>query len=261
MALEEQWEDVYGMIAAAALEDGAQPCISLGHDPISLLCSLTAQQDDGERFDAAVRVAEDAFGRMHVTVSRKGGLLSAGVARRVLDAAEECPEASRLLSDLAQASQAAADMRAFEGMPNAYRRPFADALQHALEGIPGLGIGGASTGLYLLCPCTYIPLSGRTRGFLVSPDGIGIAEEDLTTTARDYLDLLCFLHVEMAESRLPYEDASQLVRAVQEGRTLREGLASRDRSELIARRIRPALERLYPRDLARVDEECRRLEG
>ena len=51
----------------------------------------------------------------------------------------------------------------------------------------------------------------------------------------------------------------QLAGAAQEGRTVREGLVSRDRADLIARRIRPALERLYPRDPERVDEECRRL--
>ena len=63
----------------------------------------------------------------------------------------------------------------------------------------------------------------------------------------------------LTECSLPYVDASQLAGAAQEGRTVREGLVSRDRADLIARRIRPALERLYPRDPERVDEECRRL--
>ena len=260
MTIEEQWEDVYGLIAAASLGDGADASAARVQDPITLLCRLTSQQDDGDRFDAEVARAEDALGLMRVGVSRKDGLLSAGEARGVVDATETCAEAPAHLRDLAQKAQTASDMRSFEGMPNAYRRPFMDALQHALDGVSGLGIEGAAAGLYLLCPHTYIPLSGRTRAFLVSPDGLGIEEQDLPTTARDYLDLLCFLHVEMAEARLPYVDAVQLVRAAQEGRTVRDGLASRDRADLIARRVRPALERLYPRDPARVDEECRRLE-
>lgn len=259
LTLEEQWEDVYALIAAASLEGGADPAAMLVGDPITLLCSLTAQRDDGAAFDAEVIRAEDALCLMRVGISRKDGLLSAGEARRVLDATTNSPDASSLLRDLAQKAQTASDMRAFEGMPNAYRRPFIDALQRAVDGIPGLGVEGAAAGLYLLCPHACLPLSGRTREFLVSPDGLGIAEEDLPTTGRDYLDLLCFLHVEMAESRLPYVDASQLAGAAQEGRTVREGLVSRDRADLIARRIRPALERLYPRDPERVDEECRRL--
>ena len=71
-------------------------------------------------------------------------------------------------------------------------------------------------------------------------------------------NLLQFMLGEMSESRLPFSNPLQLVHAAETGVPLARGLAPVDREELVERRLRPILERLYPRDQSRVDEECDR---
>lgn len=163
------------------------------------------------------------------------------------------------LWSLADAAASAADAHAFGMVPNVMRREFANALQAVLDlGRPQASLSRLSGALYLLRPRTYLPLTGCADAYLRSPDGLGVDPDDLPETAADYLDLLQFMLGEMSESRLPFSNPLQLVHAAETGVPLARGLAPVDREELVERRLRPILERLYPRDQSRVDEECDR---
>ena len=163
------------------------------------------------------------------------------------------------LWSLADTAASAADAHAFGMVPNVERREFANALQAVLDlGCPQASLSRLSCALYLLRPRTYLPLFGCAGAYLRSPNGLGIDPGDLPETATDYLDLLQFILGEMSESRLPFSNPLQLVRAAEAGVPLARGLAPIDREELVERRLRPILERLYPRDQSRVDGECDR---
>jgi hypothetical protein len=166
-------------------------------------------------------------------------------------------EQMNLSRELENAALECADMGGFGVLPSPYRRAFVDALQSDLDA--GADLIGLTASLAKLRPEEMLSLAEPLRGFLTSPEGLGISDSDLPIDAMDYLSLLVFLRGEMDEGHLPYRDFCEMAHAAGEGRTLAEGLARSDRERLVRQRIEPVLRRLWPRNDARVAAEVARL--
>lgn len=231
-------------------------------DPLAFLAALVMLGgEDTSMVSRVVAAACEVLGIPSQDVACLGLLAPTEEARSAASLLDE-----GALWDLFSEALSAADAGALRNTPFAghQRRALSDRLEAAIapaaeQGRAREALAYLSATLYLARPRDFLSLDGAMHDFLTSPDGLGIAEDELPATPTDYLGLVQFLAGEMESGSLPYRDFAQMGRAAAVRLPVAHGLFAADREELVRTTIRPELVRLWPRDQELVDAECMRL--